>query len=172
MHSLKIGDKVIYPAQGLGIIEDIQEESYNGQSIRTFHIRLKCNNTLVVIPSNSAAEIGLRRPVSQKDVNKFFQFLRKCAVDISTDWKDRYKENFDLMKSGQLESIAVVFKTLFLLSQTKPLSFREKKMLEKSRELIISELAASSCLSPDKISARLDQCLTSCLKDLKLGSVI
>ncbi|RFT16815.1 MAG: CarD-like transcriptional regulator [Candidatus Saccharicenans subterraneus] len=170
MHSLKVGDKVIYPAQGLGVIEDIQEETYNGQLVRTFYIRLAINNTLVVIPSNSAAEIGLRRPVSQKNVNKFFQYLRKCSVDISTDWKDRYKENFDLMKSGQLEDIAQVYKMLFLLSQSKPLSFREKKMLEKSRELIICELAASSGLHPSKISAKLDQCLAGCLKDLKSGS--
>lgn len=170
MNSLKIGDKVIYPAQGLGVVEDIQEESCNGQLVRTFYIRLKVNNTLVVIPSNSAAEIGLRRPVSQKNVNKFFQFLRKCSVDISTDWKDRYKGNFDLMKSGQLEDIALVYKMLFLLSQSKPLSFREKKMLEKSRELIVSELAASSGLHPDKISAKLNHCLAGCLKDLKPGS--
>ncbi|MCR4410703.1 MAG: CarD family transcriptional regulator [Candidatus Saccharicenans sp.] len=170
MHSLKVGDKVIYPAQGLGVIEDIQEETYNGQLVRTFYIRLAINNTLVVIPSNSAAEIGLRRPVSQKNVNKFFQYLRKCSVDISADWKDRYKENFDLMKSGQLEDIAQVYKMLFLLSQSKPLSFREKKMLEKSRELIICELAASSGLHPSKISAKLDQCLAGCLKDLKSGS--
>lgn len=170
MDSLKIGDKVIYPAQGIGIIEDIQEESYNGQPCRIFHIRLVCNNTLVVIPSNSAAEIGLRRPISQKSVNKFFHFIKNCPVDISSDWKDRYKENFDLMKSGQLEDIAVVYKTLYFLSQTKPLSFREKKMLEKARELIITELAVSSCSSPEKISAKLDQTLSSCLKDLKIGS--
>ncbi|MGB9893724.1 MAG: CarD family transcriptional regulator [Candidatus Saccharicenans sp.] len=170
MNSLKIGDKVIYPTQGIGIIEDIQEESYNGQSLRTFHIRLLSNNTLVVIPSSSATEIGLRRPISQKQVNKFFQFLKSCSVDISADWKDRYKENFDLMKSGHLEDIAVVFKTLFFLSQTKPLSFREKKMLEKARELIITELAASSCSPPEKIHSRLNQCLSGCLRDFKLGS--
>jgi CarD family transcriptional regulator len=170
MNSLKIGDKVIYPAQGIGVIEDIQEESFNGQLFRTFYIRLLGSNTLVVIPSSSAAEIGLRRPISQKAVNKFFQFLKKRSVDISTDWKDRYKENFDLMKSGQLEDMGIVYKTLFLLSQTKPLSFREKKMLEKSRELIITELAVSSCTAPEKISTRLDSCLTGCLKELKLGS--
>jgi len=170
MDSLKIGDKVIYPAQGIGIIENIQEESYNGLSFRSLHIRLVGNNTLVVIPSSSAAEIGLRRPISQKSVNKFFHFLRKCPVDTSLDWKNRYKENFDLMKSGQLEDIAVVYKTLYFLSQTKPLSFREKKMLEKARDLIISELAASSCSSPEKISAKLNQSLSSCLKDLKVGS--
>ncbi|MCI4444814.1 MAG: hypothetical protein JHC32_02175 [Candidatus Aminicenantes bacterium] len=170
MDSLKIGDKVIYPAQGIGIIEDIQEEFYNGQSFRTFHIRLLCNNTLVVIPSSSAQEIGLRRPVSEKGINRFFNFIKNCPVDISTDWKDRYKENFDLMKSGQLEDIALVYKSLFFLSQTKVLSFREKKMMEKARELIISELSASSCFSPQKISSRLDHVLLGCLKDQNVKS--
>jgi CarD family transcriptional regulator len=170
MNSLKIGDKVIYPAQGIGIIENIQQEFYNGQSFRSLHIRLLCNNTLVVIPSSSTAEIGLRRPISQKSVNKFFSFLKNCSVDISSDWKDRYKENFDLMKSGQLEDIAVVYKTLYFLSRTKPLSFREKKMMEKARDLITSELAASSCSSPEKISVKLHQSLLSCLRALKTGS--
>lgn len=167
MNSLKIGDKVIYPAQGLGIIEDIQEESFNGQVFRTLHIRLLCNNTLVVIPYSSASEIGLRKPIPAKNINKFFSFLKACQVDISADWKDRYKGNFDLMKSGQLEDIALVYKTLFFLSQTKPLSFREKKMMEKARELIISELSASSCYSPDKISAKLTQTIEACLKNFK-----
>jgi len=170
MNSLKIGDKVIYPAQGLGIIEDIQEESFNGQVFRSLHIRLICNNTLVVIPYSSVNEIGLRKPIPPKSINKFFSFLKSCPIDISADWKDRYKGNFDLMKSGQLEDIAVVYKTLFFLSQTKPLSFREKKMLEKARELIISELSASTCYSPDKISTKLNQTITACLKDLKLDS--
>ncbi|MGB4704181.1 MAG: CarD family transcriptional regulator [Candidatus Saccharicenans sp.] len=172
MHSLKVGDKVIYPAQGIGIIENIQEEIFDGQVVRTFYIRLQNSNTLVVIPSSSAAEIGLRKPVSQKDVNKLFNFIKKCSVDISADWKDRYRENFEMMKSGHLEDIAQVFKMLFLLSQVKPLSFREKKMLEKSRELIISELAASSGLSPEKINEKLDRCLASCLKNLKTGPVV
>ncbi|MDD8030405.1 MAG: CarD family transcriptional regulator [Acidobacteriota bacterium] len=170
MDSLKIGDKVIYPTQGLGIIENIQEESFDGQAFHTFYIRLLNSNTLVVIPSNSAAEIGLRRPTSQKAVNKFFHFLKTCPVDIGSDWKERYKENIDLMRSGQLEDMGMVYKTLFLLSQTKSLSFREKKMLEKCRELIITELAVSSGTAPEKISSKLDSCLAVCLKELKLDS--
>jgi CarD family transcriptional regulator len=170
MNFLKVGDKVIYPAQGLGIIEDIQEESFNGQVFRTLHIRLLCNNTLVVIPYSSIEEIGLRKPLPAKDINKFFSFLKKCPVDINADWKDRYKGNFDLMKSGQLEDLAIVYKTLFFLSQTKPLSFREKKMMEKARELIISELSASTCYPADKISTRLNQTIAACLKDFKTDS--
>lgn len=170
MDSLKVGDKVIYPAQGIGIIEDIQEESFNGQVFRTLHVRLLCNDTLVVIPYSSVKEIGLRKPIPAKNINKFFSFLKNCPVDINADWKDRYKGNFDLMKSGQLEDIAVVYKTLYLLSQTKPLSFREKKMMEKARELIISELSASTCYPPEKISDRLNQTITTCLKNFKNGA--
>ncbi|MDD8020232.1 MAG: CarD family transcriptional regulator [Acidobacteriota bacterium] len=169
MDLLKVGDKIIYPAQGLGIIEEISEETFDGQSSRILHIRLADTNTLVVIPSSSASEIGLRRPISQKQVNRFFQFFKACPVDISTDWKDRYKENFDLMKSGQLKDLAIVYKTLYLLSRAKPLSFREKKMLEKARVLIVSELSASSLSCPKKISQRLDHILADNLKELKSG---
>ena len=101
MDSFKVGDKIIYPAQGIGIVEEITEETFDGQSCQILHIRLVESNTLVVIPSQSAAEIGLRKPISQKQVTSFFQFFKDCRVDISADWKDRYKENFDLMKSAQ-----------------------------------------------------------------------
>ena len=167
MNSFKVGDKIIYPAQGIGIVEEITEQTFDGQSSRILHIRLIESNTLVVIPSQSATEIGLRKPISQKQVTSFFQFFKDCEVDISADWKDRYKENFDLMKSGQLKDIAIVYKTLYFLSQDKPLSFREKKMLEKARELIVSELAASSLLCPKKISQRLDHILANSLRVLK-----
>ena len=167
MDSLKIGDKIIYPAQGIGIVEQITEASFDGQKSLILHIRLTDSNTLVVIPSHSATEIGLRKPISQNQVSTFFRFFKDCEVDISADWKDRYKENFDLMKSGQLKDIAIVYKTLYFLSQAKPLSFQEKKMLEKARELIVSELSVSSLISPEKISQRLDQILAHSLKELK-----
>jgi len=74
MDSLKVGDKIIYPAQGIGIIEEITQETVDGQTARILHIRLAGSNTLVVIPSGPAAEIGLRKPISQKQVNLFSIF--------------------------------------------------------------------------------------------------
>jgi CarD family transcriptional regulator len=155
MNSLKIGDKVIYPNQGLGVVEAIHEEAYNGERFTVFNLRIICNNTLVTLPSSTAAELGIRRPMTEESVRKFFHFLGDGDVDVTADWKGRYKEHLNLMKSGTLFDVATVLKSLYYLSLQKPLSFREKKMMEKAKELIVSEISEAVAIPCDKIEEKL-----------------
>lgn len=167
MNSLKIGDKVIYPNQGLGVIEAIREESYNDERFTVFHLRIIANDTLITVSSSTATEIGIRRPVSEGSIKKVFQFMRNGAVDVTTDWKGRYKEHLSLMKSGTLIDMAMVLKSLYFLSLSKPLSFREKKMMEKARELIVSEISEASAESCARIEQKLEGTLSRCFKAAK-----
>jgi CarD family transcriptional regulator len=167
MNSLKIGDKVIYPNQGLGVIEAVREESYNGELFTVFHLRIIANDTLVTVSSSTATEIGIRRPVSEGSIKKVFQFMRNGAVDVTTDWKGRYKEHLNLMKSGTLIDMALVLKSLYYLSLSKPLSFREKKMMEKARELIVSEISEASDEPCSRIEQKVDGTLSRCFKAVK-----
>jgi CarD family transcriptional regulator len=167
MNSLKVGDKVIYPNQGLGIVEDIKDGSYNGERFKIFHVRIVNNNTLVLVPHASATEIGIRRPIAEGAIKKLFQFIRNGDIDLSMNWKGRYKEHLNLMKSGTLLDMALVLKSLFCLSLVKPLSFREKKMMERAKELIVSEISEASCESSTRIERRLLDTLTRCFKDFK-----
>jgi len=111
MNSMKIGDKVIYPNQGLSVIEAIGKE-LSGEGSSIIHLRIIANNTLVQISSSIAAEIGVRRPVSEGSIKKIFTFMRNGAVDVTMDWKGRYKEHVNLMKSGTLFDVATVMKSL------------------------------------------------------------
>ncbi|MFO7733058.1 MAG: CarD family transcriptional regulator [Candidatus Aminicenantes bacterium] len=167
MNSLKIGDKVIYPNQGLGVIEAVREESYNGELFTVFHLRIIANDTLVTVSSSTATEIGIRRPVSEGSIKKVFQFMRNGAVDVTTDWKGRYKEHLNLMKSGTLIDMALVLKSLYYLSLSKPLSFREKKMMEKARELIVSEISEASDEPCSRIEQKVEGTLSRCFKAVK-----
>jgi CarD family transcriptional regulator len=167
MNSLKVGDKVIYPNQGLGIVEDIKDGSYNGEQFKIFHVRIVNNNTLVQVPSASALEMGIRRPISEGAIKKIFQFMRSGNVDLSMNWKGRYKEHINLMKSGTLLDMALVLKSLFCLSLLKPLSFREKKMMERAKELIVSEISEASCEPLTRVERRLLETLSRCFKDNK-----
>ncbi len=167
MNSLKVGDKVIYPNQGLGIVEDIKDGSYNGEQFKIFHVRIVNNNTLVQVPSASATEMGIRRPISEGAIKKIFQFMRSGNVDLSMNWKGRYKEHINLMKSGTLLDMALVLKSLFCLSLLKPLSFREKKMMERAKELIVSEISEASCVPLPRVEHRLLETLSRCFKDNK-----
>jgi len=167
MNSLKIGDKVIYPTQGLGVIEAIREESYNGERFTVFHLRILANDTLITVSSSTALEIGIRRPVSEGSIKKVFHFIRNGAVDVTADWKGRYKEHLNLMKSGSLIDMAMVLKSLYFLSLSKPLSFREKKMMEKARELIVSEISEAADEPCSRIEQKLDGTLSRCFKAIK-----
>ncbi len=167
MNSLKIGDKVIYPNQGIGVIEAIHEEAYDGEKFMVFHLRILSNNTLVTVPSSTATEIGIRRPVTEGSLRKIFQFMGSGGVAISTDWKGRYKEHLSLMKSGTLFDMATVLKSLYFLSLQKPLSFREKKMMEKAKELIVSEISEAADSPSSKVEEKLLGTLSRCFKAAK-----
>jgi CarD family transcriptional regulator len=167
MKSLKTGDKIIYPNQGLGVIEAIHEEAYDGQSFMVFHLRIISNNTLVTIPSANADEMGIRRPVTEGSIRKIYQFMGNGDVDVTTDWKGRYKEHLNLMKSGTLFDMATVLKSLYYLSLQKPLSFREKKMMEKAKELMVSEISEAAASPSSKVEEKLLGTLSRSFKTAK-----
>jgi CarD family transcriptional regulator len=162
MYSFKIGDKIIYPNQGLGIIEDIQDESYYGEIFKIYHLRILSNNALVLVPSSQTEEIGIRRPIPEKYVKKIFDFMKNGDVDVTMNWKGRYKEHLNLMKSGLMLDMVLVLKGLFYLNLIKPLSFREKKMMEKVKELIVSEISEASSVPFSKIEEKVMDALSLC----------
>lgn len=167
MNSFKIGERIIYPNQGLAVIEDIQEELLYGERFQIYRVRILSNNTLVMVPSANTEEIGIRRPIAENTVKDIFRFLKQHEVEVCSDWKGRYKEHVSLMRSGTIFDMACVLKSLYFLSLTKPLSFREKKMLEKAKELLIAEISEVSDLSLDKIEQRLADTLSLCAKSFK-----
>jgi len=168
MNSFKIGDKVIYPNHGIAVIEDIQEENYFGENFKSYHVRLLSNNALVLVPSTNAEEMGIRKPISEEDIKDVYKFMRNSNIDVTENWKGRYKENLDLMKSGSILNVALVLKNLFYLSMIKSLSFREKKMMEKAKELIVLEISEVSSISYSKIEEKVSENLSVCFKNPNL----
>jgi CarD family transcriptional regulator len=167
MKSFKVGDRIIYPNQGLAVIEDIQEEQLYGEMLQIYHVRIVSNNTLVLVPFSNTEEIGIRRPLAEDSVEEIFRYLKKRQVDVTTDWKGRYKEHVNLMRSGTIYDMAAVLKSLYYLSLTKTLSFREKKMLEKAKELLAAEISEVSDLPLSKIEQRITETLVVCFKGMK-----
>ena len=141
MDYFSIGDKVIYPTQGIGVIENVQEEDLYGELFHIYHLRILANNTLIMVPSSNAAEIGIRKLISSEKVSKVLDFLSSGDIDVSLNWKGRFKEHTNLMKTGSILDMAAVLKSLFYLNLIKPLSFREKKMMEKAKELLVTEIS-------------------------------
>ena len=139
--SLKIGDRVVYPNHGVGIVEQIISRS-NGDFVEKFYmLKIAASSLRVSIPSHSVGNVGLRPVVKNGQINKILEFLATGKCNTHPDWKERYKENCDKMRTGTLIEVAEVMKALLILNQDKPLSFREKKMLERAKYLLVSELA-------------------------------
>jgi CarD family transcriptional regulator len=144
--SFDIGDKVVYPNHGVGIIEQISSRT-NGAAVERFYMaKVKASSLKVMVPFNNVSQVGLRRVIRNGEVQKVIDFLTDGKCCNHSDWKYRFKENSEKMRTGSLLEVAAVLKGLLLLAQTKPLSFREKKMLERARYLLVSELAmAKNC---------------------------
>jgi CarD family transcriptional regulator len=141
-----IGDKVVYPNHGVGVIEQISSRTI-GQTVEKFYLlKIKASSLKVMVPFHSVGTVGLRRVVRNGEIQKIVDFLEDGTCDNNADWKYRFKENSDRMRTGSLLEVAAVLKGLLILNQSKPLSFREKKMLERARYLLVSELTmARNC---------------------------
>jgi CarD family transcriptional regulator len=139
----KIGDKVVYPNHGVGIIEQINFGVLNGRTEKYYMLKIYASGLKVMVPATNAISVGLRPVIRNGETLKVLTFLEKGKPNSHHDWKHRFKENSERMRTGALIEVAAVLKSLVSLSRTKPLSFREKKMLERAKFLLISELATA-----------------------------
>lgn len=160
--SFHIGDKVVYPNHGVGIIEQIGSRSIGATIERYYLLNIKASSLKVMVPCHNAASVGLRRVIRNGEVQKVLDLLSLAGNGSNGDWKDRFKENSDRMRTGSLLEVAGVLKSLIALHQTKPLSFREKKMLERARYLLVSELALARNCDETKIEELLTLTLAKC----------
>ena len=141
--SFRVGEKIVYPNHGVSVVEKIGEgfatEPVKPRSF--YHLRLLSNNSKVMVPIGNTDLIGLRRLTHRKDITGLMKRLGDGRFSATGDWKGRYKQNLDKMKTGRLTDVAEVLKNLRLVSQRKSLSFREKKMYERAKYFIVSEVA-------------------------------
>jgi CarD family transcriptional regulator len=151
----KIGDKVVYPNHGVGIIEQINFGVMNGRTEKYYMLKIYSSGLKVMVPASNAISVGLRPVIRNGETLKVLGFLEKGKPNSHHDWKHRFKENSERMRTGSLIEVAAVLKSLVSLSRTKPLSFREKKMLERAKFLLVSELATARNTSPETMEGAL-----------------
>lgn len=161
----KVGQKVVYPNHGIGTIEQIEQKQIGATLLPFYTLRLAANNSLVLVPIPNASEVGLRAPISSGECEMLFKVLADDFSFPANDWKDRFKDFSEKMRTGDIFEAAYVLKHLTYLSHLKPLSFREQRMLERTRYLVVSELA-SVCRQPEcNIAPRVEAALSrACAK--------
>ena len=160
--TFEVGDKVIYPNHGLGIVERIEEKTILGTTCGFYHLRIVANETTVLVPLSNVDGVGLRRAISDVEVERLFGLLGDGKIDNHQNWKGRFKDNSDKMRSGSIYEVADVLKSLTFLAKSKSLSFREKRMLDRAKFLIISEVSEVMRETAASIEGRVDRALERC----------
>ncbi len=160
--SFKIGEKVVYPNHGIGVIESITTTEIQGAQNSFYLLRLKATESTVMVPIANAVEVGLRSPIKSNQCERLLEALSADFTSPPLDWKDRYKDFLEKMKTGDIFHVAEVLKNLTYLSLQKPLSFREKRMLERARYLVISELSTVCRKNEKMVEPMVDEALQSC----------
>src|SRR5438105_4225777 len=137
--TFQVGEKVIYPNHGVATIENISSRAFGTQCERYYLLRLTYTSMTVMVPFSHVEDLRLRKVTRNGELARVVSFLSEGRCQRYLDWKDRFKENTEKMREGSLLSVAEVLKSLLLLQSQKVLSFREKKMLDRARHMLITE---------------------------------
>lgn len=153
----KKGEKVVYPAHGVAVIDDIQTRVVSGTERRFYVLRILGSEKMtIMIPTENVESVGLRPVIGMDMVNKIYRILRqrKAGADTQT-WNRRYREYTEKIKTGSPLEIAAVLRDLLVLKGDKELSFGERKMLDTARSLLVKELSIAKAFPEEKIMEEL-----------------
>ena len=159
--AFEIGDKVIYPNHGLGIIERIETKTIMGTTCGFYQLRM-ANETTVFVPVDNVDGVGLRRAVTDEEVQRLFALLSDGKIDSHQNWKGRFKDNSDRMRTGSIYDVVEVLKSLTFLAKSKSLSFREKRMLDRAKFLVVSEITEVLGEKTPEVEVKVEEALERC----------
>lgn len=162
--SFKVGDKVVYPSQGVSVVEEISNEVFAGDEMRCYHLRLLGSESKVMVPVANSDRVGLRPLSEKKLVKNAMKRLKAAYGENAEDWKDRYRANLDRIKTGDLDEIVDVLLCLAEVAGRKTLSFRERKMYDHARQLLVMEVAEVEGGDMEKIEQQVENALGNVVK--------
>ncbi len=158
----KIGDLVVYPAHGVGLIASIDTKKLAGVSQDFYIMRLLDTDATIMVPVQNATNVGLRQIVNKEMVPKVYKILKDKTDSIfdTQTWNKRYREYTDKIRTGCVMEVATVLRDLYTLKTDKELSFGERRMLNTAKSLLVKELSIAKNITEDKVAAELDNLMT------------
>ena len=151
-----VGDKIVYPMHGAGVIESIEEKEILGNRQNYYVVKISIGEMRVLIPTENVNNIGIREIISEKDAEKVFKMLGSKSEIDTGNWNKRYRENMDKIKSGNIYEVVEVVNALMQRDKEKGLSTGEKKMLSSAKQILISELVLVKNMDPFEIENMID----------------
>lgn len=153
----KVGDKAVYPAQGVAEVIGIDERDIAGNRQRFYVLRILDTDRKIMVPVSNARNVGLRSVVTEEEIDEIFAILREEHVGFDNQtWNRRYRGFMDKIKTGSIYDVAEVLRDLYRLKTDKTLSFGERRMLDTARNLIVKEIAISRGKTEEKIKDEIE----------------
>ncbi len=152
-----IGDKVVYPMHGAGIIENIENKEVLGETRSYYILHIPYGNMQVMIPVANSDQVGIRPIVSSDKVDEVYKLLREGSTEMDENWNRRFRENMEKLKSGDILEVAEVVRNLIRVDRIKKLSTGEKKMLANARQILVSEIVLTKEFSETEAIAMIDE---------------
>ncbi len=156
-----IGDKIVYPMHGAGIIEEIEEKEILGEKRKYYIMKMPIGDMKVMIPVDNVEEIGIREVINQEELDEVLTILQGDKTKMPQNWNRRYRVNMEKIKSGDIFEIAAVVRNLMLRDEEKGLSTGERKMLNSAKQMLISEIVLVSDADEEKIENLIDDAVKS-----------
>lgn len=136
----RVGDKVVHPMHGAGVIEEITEERLAGKRASYYVFRMPVGGLVLKIPTENCGMIGVRALSSLEEIQRVLETIPGLDAEMTTNWNHRYRENMSRIKSGDLVEVARVIKGLMWRDAQRGLSNGERKMLHSAKQILISEI--------------------------------
>ena len=153
-----IGDKAVYPSQGVAEIIGIEKKEIFGKIQRFYVLRALDSGLRILVPIDKAEQVGLRRVADKDEIQEVLEILRDKEIHIDRQtWNRRYRGFMEKIKSGSLFEVAEVFRDLYRLKGMKPLSFGERRMLDTAKNLIVKELSVAKNITEVKVEKELER---------------
>ena len=150
-----VGDKVVYPMHGAGVIDAIEEKEILGEK-QSYYILKMPGEVKVMVPILTAEEHGIRNIIDKAEAEKVINILEQDETEMEKNWNKRYRDNMDKMKSGNIYEIADVVRNLSFKQKEKGLSTGEKKMLHNANQILVSELVLAEHSTQDEVEELVD----------------
>src|SRR6516165_10405776 len=154
-----VGDKVVYPHHGAAVVERRELKEVFGESREYLVLRLAYGDLTLMVPADNTDEVGLREVINDEEVEEVFAVLRKKEARMPTNWSRRYKNHVEKLKSGDIYQVAEVVRNLSIRDKDKGLSAGEKRMLNRARQILVSELTFAIGVDEAEAEKKLDDAL-------------
>ena len=166
-----VGDKIVYPMHGAGVIDAIEENDILGEK-QAYYILKMPGEVKVMIPTAKADEVGVRNIIDKDSADKVFGVLEKDETEMDKNWNKRYRDNMEKMKSGDIYEIADVVRNLSFKQKEKGLSTGEKKMLNNAKQILVSELVLAEHSNEDEVEQLIDNKINTSFNLFRADDVV